>query len=111
MKKLLMALLVVAVALSIGLGSCAKVKPKVAGVVFQEDQFMKLLQLGYKDTAIKAGYDFYPGNTNGDAAKEAEFLNTYVTQKYKGARASTSGCTRSPTRRARGSWSSSPSSR
>ena len=84
MKKLLMALLVVAVALSIGLGSCAKVKPKVAGVVFQEDQFMKLLQLGYKDTAIKAGFDFYPGNTNGDAAKEAEFLNTYVTQKYKG---------------------------
>ena len=45
---------------------------------------MKLLQLGYKDTAVKAGFDFYPGNTNGDAAKEAEFLNTYVTQKYKG---------------------------
>ena len=59
-------------------------KPKVAGVVFQEDQFMKLLQLGYKDAAIKAGFDFYPGNTNGDAAKESEFLNTYVTQGYKG---------------------------
>lgn len=59
-------------------------KPKVAGVVFQEDQFMKLLQLGYKDAATKAGFDFYPGNTNGDAAKEAEFLNTYVTQGYKG---------------------------
>jgi ABC-type sugar transport system substrate-binding protein len=70
--------------LAVGLGGCAKVKPKVAGVVFQEDQFMKLLQLGYKDTAIKAGFDFYPGNTNGDAAKESEFLNTYVTQKYKG---------------------------
>lgn len=59
-------------------------KPKVAGVVFQEDQFMKLLQLGYKDAAEAAGFDFYPGNTNGDAAKEAEFLNTYVTQGYKG---------------------------
>ncbi len=59
-------------------------KPKVAGVVFQEDQFMKLLQLGYKDAAVKAGFEFYPGNTNGDAAKEAEFLNTYVTQGYKG---------------------------
>jgi len=45
---------------------------------------MKLLQMGYKDTAEKAGFDFYPGNTNGDAAKEAEFLNTYVTQGYKG---------------------------
>lgn len=59
-------------------------KPKVAGVVFQEDQFMKLLQLGYRDAALAAGFDFYPGNTNGDAAKEAEFLNTYVTQGYKG---------------------------
>lgn len=84
MRKFLVALIVVAVALAVGLGGCAKVKPKVAGVVFQEDQFMKLMQLGYKDTAVKAGFDFYPGNTNGDAAKESEFLNTYVTQKYKG---------------------------
>ena len=61
-------------------------KPKVAGVVFQEDQFMKLLQLGYRDTALAAGFDFYPGNTNGDAAKESELLNTYVTQGYKGCR-------------------------
>ena len=59
-------------------------KPKVAGVVFQEDQFMKLLQLGYKDAAVKAGFEFFPGNTAGDAAKESEMLNTYVTQGYKG---------------------------
>ena len=84
MKKILVALMLASVVLAIGLGGCAKTKPKVAGVVFQEDQFMKLMQMGYKDTAIKAGFDFYPGNTNGDAAKEAEFLNTYVTQKYKG---------------------------
>lgn len=84
MKKVIVALLAVSLLLVVGLGGCAKSKPKVAGVVFQEDQFMKLLQLGYKDTAVKAGFDFYPGNTNGDAAKEAEFLNTYVTQKYKG---------------------------
>ena len=45
---------------------------------------MKLMQLGYKDAAEKAGFEFFPGNTNGDAAKEAEFLNTYVTQGYKG---------------------------
>jgi len=57
---------------------------KVAGVVFQEDQFMKLLQLGYQDVAEAAGFEFYPGNTNGDAAKEAELLNTYLTQGYAG---------------------------
>ena len=82
MRKVIVAVVAVSLILAFGLGGCAKGKPKVAGVVFQEDQFMKLLQLGYKDTAVKAGFDFYPGNTNGDAAKEAEFLNTYVT--YKG---------------------------
>ncbi len=57
---------------------------KIAGVVFQEDQFMKLLQMGYKDAAEKAGYEFFPGNTNNDAAKEVEMINTYVTQGYAG---------------------------
>ncbi len=84
MKKIVSTLLVASVMLTLGAGAFAQTKPKVAGVVFQEDQFMKLLQLGYKDAAVKAGFDFNPGNTNGDAAKEAEFLNTYVTQGYKG---------------------------
>jgi len=57
---------------------------KVAGVVFQEDQFMKLLQLGYKHTAEAAGFEFTPGNTNSDAAKEIEMLRTYADQGYKG---------------------------
>ena len=84
MKKILVTLVAVTLMFAVGAGAFAQAKPKVAGVVFQEDQFMKLLQLGYKDAALKAGFDFYPGNTNGDAAKEAEFLNTYVTQGYKG---------------------------
>ncbi len=89
MRKVLHVLLVLTMVLVVGgqvfaAAQAETGKPKVAGVVFQEDQFMKLLQLGYKDTAEKAGFDFYPGNTNGDAAKEAEFLNTYVTQGYKG---------------------------
>lgn len=84
MKKGLAAILVLALLATAGTAVFAQAKPKVAGVVFQEDQFMKLLQLGYKDAALKAGFDFFPGNTNGDAAKEAEYLNTYVTQGYKG---------------------------
>lgn len=54
---------------------------KIAGVVFQEDQFMKLLQLGYEDTAKAAGYEFLPGNTNNDQGKEAEMINTYCDQQ------------------------------
>jgi len=57
---------------------------KIAGVVFQEDQFMKLLQLGYEDTAKAAGYEFLPGNTNNDQGKEAEFINLYCDQKIAG---------------------------
>ncbi len=89
MKKVLSIVLVLTMVLVLGgqIFAAAQAetgKPKVAGVVFQEDQFMKLLQSGYRDAAEAAGFDFYPGNTNGDAAKEAEFLNTYVTQGYKG---------------------------
>lgn len=65
-------------------GTANTTSKKVAGVVFQEDQFMKLLQLGYKQAADDAGYEFFPGNTNSDAAKEVELLNTYVTQGYAG---------------------------
>ena len=57
---------------------------QIAGVVFQEDQFMKLLQLGYKDTAEAAGYEFLPGNTNNDQGKESELINTYCDQKIAG---------------------------
>ena len=89
MRKKMRVMMVLAVMLIVcgqlfAAGTQESGKPKVAGVVFQEDQFMKLLQLGYKDAAEAAGFEFYPGNTNGDAAKESELLNTYVTQGYKG---------------------------
>lgn len=56
----------------------------VAGVVFQEDQFMKLLSLGYQDAAKAAGVKCLTGNTGNDQAKEAELINTYVAQKVNG---------------------------
>lgn len=74
--------------------SAATEKPKVetpktaeitvAGVVFQEDQFMKLLTLGYQDAAKAAGVKCLTGNTGNDQAKEAELINTYVGQKVSG---------------------------
>lgn len=56
----------------------------VAGVVFQEDQFMKLLTLGYEDAAKAAGVKCLTGNTGNDQAKESELINTYVAQKVNG---------------------------
>lgn len=62
----------------------SKVDFVVAGVVFQEDQFMKLLSLGYQDAAKAAGVKCLTGNTGNDQAKEAELINTYVAQKVNG---------------------------
>ena len=56
----------------------------VAGVVFQEDQFMRLLQLGFEAAAEAAGARFIPGNTNGDAGVEAELIQTFLTQEFDG---------------------------
>ncbi len=57
---------------------------KVAGVVFQEDQFMRLVQLGYEAAAKDAGVQCTLNNTNGDTTKELELINTYVSQGYNG---------------------------
>jgi ABC-type sugar transport system substrate-binding protein len=62
----------------------AAAKKVVAGVVFQEDQFMKLLQLGYVAAAKEAGYECLTANTASDATKEAELINTYIAQKVAG---------------------------
>lgn len=57
---------------------------KVAGVVFQEDQFMMLIQMGYQAAADHYGVTCMLSNTNNDQAKEAELINTYVTQGIDG---------------------------
>lgn len=57
---------------------------KVAGVVFQEDQFMMLMQMGYQAAADDYGVTCMLSNTNNDQAKEAELINTYTTQGLDG---------------------------
>lgn len=65
-------------------GSQASGETVVAGVVFQEDQFMRMLTIGYEDAAKEAGVRIMLGNTGGDMAKETELVNTYVAQKVAG---------------------------
>ncbi len=57
---------------------------KVAGVVFQDDQFMNMLTKGYVDAAAAAGVECLTANTSNDQAKEVELINTYVGQGVKG---------------------------
>jgi simple sugar transport system substrate-binding protein/ribose transport system substrate-binding protein len=73
--------------LVLALASCAASKNEevvVAGVVYLEDQFMKLLSLGYQDAAKDAGVKCLLGNTGNDQAKEVELINTYLAQKVNG---------------------------
>jgi simple sugar transport system substrate-binding protein/ribose transport system substrate-binding protein len=56
----------------------------VAGVVYLEDQFMRLLSMGYEDAAKEAGVKVLLANTGNDQAKEAELVNTYVSQGVAG---------------------------
>lgn len=65
-------------------GNEAKESVKVAGIVFQEDQFMKLLSLGYEAAAKEYGVEVLLSNTNNDQAKEVELINTYISQGLDG---------------------------
>lgn len=90
MKKLLALLLVLALGLAlIACGSSDPAGPSddeivVAGIVFQDDQFMNMLTKGYEDAAAAAGVKILTDNTNNDQAKETELINTYLGQGVDG---------------------------
>src|SRR5512138_3150379 len=56
----------------------------IAGVVFQDDQFMKSMTQGYEDAGAKYGIKIVTANTNNDQAKEAELIQTYIAQGVNG---------------------------
>ncbi|MFN3993118.1 MAG: substrate-binding domain-containing protein [Tabrizicola flagellatus] len=65
-------------ALSLGQPVVAQDKPVIASVVFQGDQFMKSLQRGIREGAEAGGAEVLEINIDGDQAKEAEAIDTYI---------------------------------
>ena len=65
-------------------GQDSSSKKVIAGIVFQEDQFMKLLSAGYAAAASEFGYEIKQANTNNDQSKETDFINTYTAEKIGG---------------------------
>jgi simple sugar transport system substrate-binding protein/ribose transport system substrate-binding protein len=59
-------------------------KITIAGVVFQDDQFMNSMVKGYTDAAAKYGVKILTANTNNDQAKEGELIQTYISQGVSG---------------------------
>ena len=56
-------------------------KIKLAGIVFQEDQFFRLIEFGMRDAAQKAGAELFEANSNGRPDKEIELVNTYMARR------------------------------
>ncbi len=86
----LMSLMVVFAMLMTACGAGAKAPEtgskelSIAGVVFQDDQFMKSMTQGYEDAGAKYGIKVLTANTNNDQAKEAELIQTYIAQGVNG---------------------------
>src|SRR3990172_1702801 len=53
-------------------------KPRIAGIVFQEDQFFRLILFGMRDAAKKNGVELLEANSAGKPDKELELINTYI---------------------------------
>lgn len=90
MKKRLLSVLLSAVMIGTIAGTAMPVMAddkediRVAGVVYLEDQFMKLMLAGYEAAADEAGVDYVYGNCSNDQAKETELINSYVAQNING---------------------------
>lgn len=89
MKKSLVAALLIAV-LAIGAAACSNGKGSsdekltIAGIVFQEDQFMQLDMYGMKAAAEAAGVEILTANSANSIDKEIELINTYIERGVDG---------------------------
>jgi simple sugar transport system substrate-binding protein/ribose transport system substrate-binding protein len=59
-------------------------KITIAGVVFQDDQFMNTLTKGYTDAGAKYGVKVLTANTNNDQSTETNLIQTYIAQGVSG---------------------------
>jgi ABC-type sugar transport system substrate-binding protein len=91
MKKICVFLLIVMAFLALngcgGKKEAASGKITIAGVVFQDDEFMNDLINGMKKAAEEEDVDLLTANTNADQSREVELINTYVNQKVQIGRA------------------------
>jgi ABC-type sugar transport system substrate-binding protein len=56
-------------------------KPKIAGIVFQEDQFFRLILFGMRDKANQLGAEFFESNSLNKPDKEIQLINTYIARR------------------------------
>lgn len=89
MRKISLAVRVVACALAVCCAFSATSRAiaadiAVAGIVFQDDEFMNDLANGMKKAADEMGVELLASNSNNDQSREVELINTYVGHGVKG---------------------------
>jgi len=62
----------------------AKSEITIAGIVFQDDEFMNDLTNGMKAAAEELGATILTSNSNNDQSREVELINTYMSQGIDG---------------------------
>src|SRR5258707_12669139 len=69
-----------AMALSVPLAGHAAAQDKkvIAGIVFQQDQFFRTIQLGMQSAAKEAGAELLEANSESKPEKEASLIDTYI---------------------------------
>lgn len=90
MKKILAILMVLVLGLAMTGAVAEESKGTIAGLVHCENQWADMLMSGMAAAAEEKGYEFVYSNYNSDAVREAELVNTYVTQGVIGIIASPS---------------------
>ena len=55
-------------------------KPKIAGILLQEDQFYRLIEYGMEAAAEQHGVDLLLGNSFGSLDKEISLIDTYISR-------------------------------
>ncbi len=72
----------VAAAMALGATAAAAQQPVIGGIVFQQDQYFRGIQLGMRDAA-KGHATLLEGNSSSKPEKEATLIDTYVSRGAK----------------------------